>query len=285
MFALDHIGLIVPSLAKAAALFSALGFTLTRRADHTRTNAEGEVESAGSSQCSIMFPADYIELQEQTGPPGGHILSAAAEKHPGLHIVAIGVSDAAAARTEIVRRGLPAGPVMEWTRPIDEEDRQGLARFAFFGMPYRRENECYLFWVEQRTPDLMRSPRLMAHGNTALSLGQLVVSIPDNEDARDIASRHLAAGAEPFAFDPGCAMVTLGGAMLRFERRSALAGLGLDNESYRGPRVLAFSVRFAQPDLVVAHAMQLGLKVVDWRGRSAINLGPTYEAILIVEPV
>jgi hypothetical protein len=282
-FTLDHLGLIVPSLTKASALFADLGFTLTRRADHTRVNARGEVESAGSSQCSIMFGEDYLELQEQTGPPGEHPLSPAADKHFGLHIVAVGVPDAQAAQPEIVRRGLPAGPAMEWTRPIDEEDRSGTARFGFIAMPYSTSDECFLCWVEQKTPDLVRSPRLMNHANGAVALGGLVISIPDGADARLIAARHVAAGAEAVEVAAARAVLSLGVATTLIERRGALKSLGLDHETYRGARVSALALRFADPASFGARAAKLGLDVRRWRNALAINLGPDYEAIILAE--
>ena len=74
---LDHVGLIVPRLDEAARIFRALGFTLTERAEHTRVNAAGEVESAGSAQHSVMFEDGYIELQEITDPEQRHLLSPA----------------------------------------------------------------------------------------------------------------------------------------------------------------------------------------------------------------
>ncbi|MEO1227221.1 MAG: VOC family protein, partial [Pseudomonadota bacterium] len=47
--ALDHVGLLVPDLTRAAEDFAALGFTLTPRAAHL----DGDGNRAGSEQCSI----------------------------------------------------------------------------------------------------------------------------------------------------------------------------------------------------------------------------------------
>ena len=69
---LDHVGFIVEDLPASRALFAGLGFTLTERADHTRTNAQGEKVSAGSSQHSIMLGTGYIELMQITDRQAGH---------------------------------------------------------------------------------------------------------------------------------------------------------------------------------------------------------------------
>ena len=120
---LDHVGFIVDDLEEARALFAALGFTLTPRADHTRRNAAGEVIPAGSSQHSAMFDDGYIELMQITDPDAGHQLTPAMRERFGLHVVAFGTSDAPVCHAARQRAGLSVGAVMDWSRPVKTAER------------------------------------------------------------------------------------------------------------------------------------------------------------------
>ena len=97
---LDHIGFIVEDLIAARDLFTDLGFTLTQRADHTRTDAQGRTVSAGSSQHSIMLGTGYIELMQITDRQAGHQLTPAADHRYGMHVLALGTSDAHACHAQ-----------------------------------------------------------------------------------------------------------------------------------------------------------------------------------------
>jgi catechol 2,3-dioxygenase-like lactoylglutathione lyase family enzyme len=170
---LDHIGLIVPDLAAARSLFETLGFTTTPRADHTRTDAQGRIVSAGSSQHSLMFEQGYVELMQITDRHAGHPLSAAPEERFGLHVLAFGVADAAEWHARCRGEGMTIGQVMDWSRPVETPERQGLARFRFFDAPWRPQDPSYLCWVQHLTPELVRTPSLLRHPNGARALAGL----------------------------------------------------------------------------------------------------------------
>ena len=68
---LDHVGFIVVDLEAASRMLGQLGFRLTARADHTRTDASGRSVPAGSSQRSAMFRRGYVELMQITDPDAG----------------------------------------------------------------------------------------------------------------------------------------------------------------------------------------------------------------------
>jgi len=162
---LDHVGFIVADLAATALLAEQLGFTLTTRADHTRTDALGRSVPAGSSQRSIMLRSGYVELMQITDPKAGHQLAAAPTERHGLHIVAFGTGDALACHARRLQDGVQAGPVLHWTRPVHEPDLHGTAQFAYFGSAWTPQDPSYLCWVEHRTPQLLRNERLLRHEN------------------------------------------------------------------------------------------------------------------------
>lgn len=167
---LDHVGYIVRDLDASAELARQLGFVLTARADHTRTDAQGRSVPAGSSQHSIMLRSGYVELMQITDPAAGHQLASAPSQRHGLHVLAFGTDDAAACHDRRVAGGVDAGPLLHWSRPVREHDMQGVAEFAYFGSAWTAQDASYLCWVEHRTPQLLRNARLLAHANGASAL-------------------------------------------------------------------------------------------------------------------
>ena len=170
---LDHCGFIVRDLDATCEFLTQLGFTLTTRADHTRTNEQGALVSAGSSQRSIMLGNGYIEVMQITDPSAGHQLAAAPTARFGLHVVALGTPDAQACHAQCVQNGVAAGPVLYWAREVAEEGLRGTAQFVYFGSAWAPQDPSYLCWVEHRTPKLLRSPALLRHDNRALGLAEL----------------------------------------------------------------------------------------------------------------
>ncbi len=285
---LDHIGIIVPSLADAAALFTSLGFTLTARADHTRTNDQGEVESAGSAQHSIMFEHGYIEVQEITDPQQRHLLSPAAAKHFGAHIVAFGETDAAAANLRVRTAGLPVGPVLDWGRPVYEPGLSGMARFAFFGAPYATEDESYLCWVQHLTPEILRSDRLVTHANGARELAGILVAARDTTEVARIAARYQASGATLIAASASNALLRAGRGTLDVRLADTLpremAG-GLATPALTGSgRIVALVIRADDPAAIAGLARQAGLAVADTGKALAIDLGAVVATTLLIAP-
>ena len=197
---LDHIGFIVPDLGAARDLFVDLGFVLTERADHTRSNAQGQTVSAGSSQHSIMFQVGYIELMQITDAQAGHQLTPAAGERYGLHVLALGCADARAWHAQCLQNGLAVRAVMDWSRPVHTPERSGLARFSYFDAPWQPSDPSYVCWVQHVTPELVRSPSLLRHPNGARALRTL-----HYEGAADALAQWAAAlqGAGAQAATPG----------------------------------------------------------------------------------
>lgn len=264
---LDHVGFIIPDLAASAELFTALGFTLTPRADHTRTNAAGEVVSAGSSQHSIMLETGYVELMQITDPAAGHQLTPAIHARYGLHVLALEARDAAAWHVECQRRDLGVGPLMNWSRPVKTPEREGLARFCFFDAPWQAHDPSYLCWVQHLTPELVRSPALLAHANGAQALVGLRYAGPA-AGLQAWSARLQQAGAgmplqarETVAGDDAQASLTLPlrQAKLTLEPDAALAEV----------RPAALALRFADPEALRERALKLGLRCLPMADGSA----------------
>lgn len=171
---LDHVGFIVQDLQASGDLVAQLGFCQTVRANHTRTNSAGELVSAGSSQRSVMLHGGYIEFMQITDPAAGHQLTPATSVRHGLHVLALGTDDAAACRDACMRAHVAVGPLLRWARLVREADIHGEARFCYFDSRWDPQDPSYVCWVQHLTPELLRSPRLLAHDNCAMALTGVV---------------------------------------------------------------------------------------------------------------
>ena len=245
---LDHVGFIVRDLDATCYFLAQLGFTQTARANHTRTNEQGQLVSAGSSQRSIMLRNGYVELMQITDPAAGHQLASAPSERFGLHILAFGTSDATRCHGFRVRNGIRVGPVLNWARAVNEAGVNGLAQFAYFGEAWVASDPAYLCWVEHRTPQLMRSEQLVNHDNGALALVE-VHFLGARQQAGPWVARLLAAGARPRQVRADGVVLSLPNAVLR-----------VDFDAQAGPmRPSGLVFEFSDPAWLRARCVQLGL--------------------------
>jgi Glyoxalase-like domain len=93
-------------------------------------------------------------------------------------VFALGTADAQACHAQCTAQGLSISPVAHWSRPVDEANTQGMARFAFFGVANPPINPSFLCWVQHLTPDLLRPPGMTTHANGAVRLTQVDFSGP-----------------------------------------------------------------------------------------------------------
>ncbi len=265
---LDHIGIVVPDLARAASDFEALGFRLTPEAGHT--GADGK--PAGSVQRSIMLHRGYIEVQQITGPPGSHLLSRAQDKFHGLHILAFGVEDAPEARKQVAAAGLPVGDVMEWARPVDTSEGKQDARFSFFIADYHAADEALLCWVHHRTPHLLRDDDLIRHANGATGLSGLTIMVADGVNAQSVHQRMMASGGTALGDNVG-----FGDAVLAIRQPDKAKSAGDDGKAWPAPAYMRdIHMDFAGGSDVLDRARKAGWPVedgvIDMRGRYNIRI-------------
>lgn len=221
---LDHVGFIVRDLGASCDLVAQLGFCQTVRADHTRTNNAGELVSAGSSQRSVMLHGGYIEFMQITDPSAGHQLTPATSVRHGLHVLALGTDDAAACRDACIHADVAVGPLLSWARPVREADIHGVARFCYFDSRWGPQDPSYICWVQHLTPELLRSPRLLAHDNCAKALTAVVYRGPVRLAQRWIAQLQQA-GAQMAATRAGGVTLSVPGARLEVDFDQSLAAV------------------------------------------------------------
>jgi len=168
---LDHVIIGVHDLEGARADWMRLGFVTAPRGDH--------VGKATSNYC-IMFPDTYLELlgilrpeMEDANGLGAALLT----RGEGLQRLALGTSDADAARADLEAAGLhPQGP-FDLSRPSEEP--KGVVRFRNLMLPKSDTADLGMFLCGHKTPELMRTPDWIAHPNGACAFVGITALVRD----------------------------------------------------------------------------------------------------------
>ncbi len=166
---LDHVGVGARDLAPLAAAYQRLGFTLTPVARH-RGKATG-------NRC-IMLADGYLELIAIVDPAIPDPLMARLDRYAGLHIIALGIADTAAAMDRLHRAGIAIDGVAHLERPVDDADSHGLqARFERLPLPDAPEGTIQL--IKHLTREAIWQDRFTQHANAARSLDAVVLAVPE----------------------------------------------------------------------------------------------------------
>lgn len=176
---IDHVGFGVRELGAAAHRLRQLGFTLTPFAEHTKRAPDGRLMPAGSGQHSVMFEQGYIELLGITDPGAQHILAPRIARFVGIHHLLFDVESADLASIRLRARGVAAEDAKDWERPVQHGNLTRTARFSFFSLPPETTPEGLVGFVQQRTPDVIRPPACLDHGNGAIGLAGVVICASD----------------------------------------------------------------------------------------------------------
>jgi hypothetical protein len=134
---LDHVGLFVPDMARAARAFERIGYRLTPFSPQRHRLAPGEpLVPAGTANRLAMLAEGYIEiLTPTTDTPVPRQLRQAIERYPGLHLIAFGTGDAEAAHARLAENGFAPQPVIRLERTVSTDQGDGLARFSVVRVP------------------------------------------------------------------------------------------------------------------------------------------------------
>ncbi len=209
-FRLDHVGIAVSDLERAADLYRRLGFTLADRGYHTQPSAKpgGAPGRVGTGNYCMMLRQGYLELIGITDPAhyGGRLRDDLA-RYEGLHIVALGCDDAQEAIARLRRNGAAAAEIRILNRPIEERGGSGLAAFAIIELTADLP-EVYLFAIQQLTPELLWQPHLLDHANGAQSLRGVTLCVAEPVELAARMGRLLGVAVHTVA--PGACLVPLG---------------------------------------------------------------------------
>jgi hypothetical protein len=195
----------------AAACHEALGFALRPRGYH----------SLGSINHLMMFDGHYLEL---VGLPSGAttLRKEILESRLGIDGLVFGTDDAHASYMRLTGAGVRAGEPQTFTRPVDIEGVEQIARFATARLAPGELSAGRVYFCEHLTPQWVFRDEWTVHPNGARRIVELVVV---SADPRNEAQRYaLIAGAHDVApLSPAQTRMALGNFDLLF----------VDDERYR----------------------------------------------------
>lgn len=183
----DHVMICVRDLDAARQAWDRLGFVTAPLGNHTT--------KATANHC-IMFADTYLELigiNEPEKPDLSGVTQRLAAAGEGLHRLALATPDADAAKALLEAAGLhPIGPV-DLARPQD--DPPGMVRFRNLDIPADETAGIQMFLCGHKTPELMRTPLLMAHPSGAVGFAGLTVMVTDSLAAGAALEKVFGAGS------------------------------------------------------------------------------------------
>jgi len=210
---IDHALIGVRDLEGAREAYGRLGFTLTPRGSHI---------GWGTANYCVMFARDYVELLGIVDPAQfTNNLDRFLARRQGLMGVALAADDAVAAADALDRRGVPADGPNDLARRLELPDGTVLPAFKLLHPARAAVPGLSLFICQHLTPELIRRPEWLRHGNGADGILSMTVLAEDPPALAGAYETLLGAGAA--AVEDGALVVRIGPHELRFVRPRALA--------------------------------------------------------------
>jgi catechol 2,3-dioxygenase-like lactoylglutathione lyase family enzyme len=178
---IDHLVLAVRDLDAAAALYEALGFTLTPRALHPWGTANRLVQlQGGFLELLAVAEPDKLAQADRGGFGFGTYNAAFLEKREGMSMLVLASADAEADRAAFAAAGIDPRPLFHFGRDAKLPDGR-LARVAFtlaFVTPPAMP-EAAFFVCQQHAPELFWKPEYQRHANGARRIAGLTMQAAD----------------------------------------------------------------------------------------------------------
>jgi hypothetical protein len=270
---LDHIGLCTADGPALWAAYERLGFSLTPIARQSGRRTPGApVEPFGTGNRCAMLRRGYLELLALLDPGGfDNGLSRFLARYTGMHILALGMDDAAANLARLRRAGIPIAGVSPLERPVDDP-KGPRARFERLPLPDAPEGRVQL--IKHLTPELIWQERWLDHQNGAVALEEAVLA--SAEPAESAARLSRLAGL-PLVPDPagGFLLVLPDGTRVRMLSAASLDTVfpGLEPPSL--PFLAGFVVRTGDGN-AAATKILAGLPVRELAGGGGLMVPPSH---------
>lgn len=154
----------------------------------------------GTGNVTAMFARGYMEVLFKTADtPLGREFDAAFARHPGIHLAAFSVADAAAAHRR-VGASFRVRPLVDMRRPVDSVSGPDTAAFTIVRLEPGEMPEGRIQVLTHRTEATVWQPRWLTHPNGAQALLDLVIAVADVQEAAERFARFTDRAAVPFAF-------------------------------------------------------------------------------------
>jgi hypothetical protein len=181
---LDHVGHFVRDPEAASTALARAGFAPTPVSVQVHPGPDGAPRLTGTGNVTAMFARGYIEVLFKTADtPLGEQLERAVARHPGVHLAAFAVADAAIAHGRLTREGFRTHPLVQMQRPVDTGGAPGTAAFTLARVEPGEMPEGRIQILTHRTEAMVWQPRWLSHPNGARALTGITIVVGDLEDA------------------------------------------------------------------------------------------------------
>lgn len=206
---LDHIGHFVRDGEAASRALVRCGFAPTPVSIQVNPDPAGGTRPTGTGNVTAILSRGYLEILFKTSDtPLSRELDAAIDRHPGLHLAAFAVADAAKAHGRLAAEGFRVRELVHMQRPADTESGPATAAFTIARVEPGVMPEGRIQMLTHRTEQAVWQPRWLAQPNTAAALIDVVIAVENIDEA-----------AQRFArFTGRTATRTPGGALIRLDR-------------------------------------------------------------------
>jgi len=182
---LDHVALVASDLDRASQIYSRMGFNLSPRSSHKgRLEPDGPVEPWGTGNHCAMFATGYLEILGITDKNrhSEHV-QILLDEYEGLHLIALGCTDANAEAEKINRRlGKGEDPyVVSRDVPMTDGGSKQ-ATFNILQLPDETFPEADFFLIEHRNKDVIWQADMLSQPNGVVGLSEVTVCSDDIQD-------------------------------------------------------------------------------------------------------
>jgi len=181
---LDHLAHFVPDAEAASRALARAGFAPTPISIQVNPAPDGAPRPTGTGNVTAMFARGYIEVLFKTSDtPLAREFEAGLARHPGVHLVAFAVADAAAARRRLADTGFRVRPLVEMQRPVDTDGQPATAAFTIARVEPGEMPEGRVQILTHRTEPVVWQPRWLSHPNGARALTRILIAVADVAEA------------------------------------------------------------------------------------------------------
>jgi len=253
---LDHVGHFVRDAGAASRALKRCGFTPTPISIQVNTDAAGRAQPTGTGNVTAMLARGYLEVLFKTSETAlSREFDAALDRHPGIHIAAFAVADAAQARQRLAASGFRVRDLVHMQRPVETQTGAATAAFTIARIMPEEMPEGRIQMLTHHTEQAVWQERWLSHPNSATALIDVVIAVADVEEAAPRFAR----------FTGRAATRTSGGAVIRLDRGGVYL-VNHDRATERLPEVAITTLPFMIGYALLVTSLAAAEKAVDAAG-------------------
>jgi hypothetical protein len=201
---LDHIAHFVSDPDGASRALARAGFAPTPVSVQIHPDpAGGPPAPTGTGNVTCMLDRGYLEILFKTADtPLSCELDAAIARHPGVHLAAFAVTDAAAMHAWLGQAGFRTRPLVNMQRPVGTVTGDDIAAFSVVRLAPGEMPEGRIQALTHHTEHTVWQPRWLSHPNGARGLIDVVIAEADADEAAARFRRFLGRDPQAGRFGP-----------------------------------------------------------------------------------